>query len=864
MHKPERLVFPHTASALQDLPARLSDREAILGKKATRLLEMTKLGVPVPPAFTISTEVCSYYTKFVEICGNEHPDRFPAGLDEELQTALRELEGSCDRRLGEPGRPLLLAVRSSACCSMPGMLDSILNIGINHETVAGLGQGFGERLFAWEAYLRLIFDYGTLVLGMDASLCQDLLEQHAKEFGKERTMPQCVHLVERLQDLLRKHSGGQSFPEDPESQLSGAIEAVLSSLSNERSLVYRRLHPSSIALKTAVNIQAMAFGNMAANSCAGVAYSRDPLTGDRRHCGEFLKHAQGSDLNSGQALPLPLAELVDFLPACAAELDDVLDALEDAFKAAQYLEFTIEEGKLFILEASPIKSTAAGSLRMASQMVMEGKLSCEEALLDLDVGQLRQLGRPVFALEDLPDALAHGVPAAPGCIVGHAATSRQEATDFEKAGREVILLCETFTSEELAGLAIAKGIIAGGGGLSSHAASMARQLGKACVAGCTSLSVDPENGSFSLGGREFRAGEVLSIDGGSGAIYEGQVVRCQAKDLEELETVMAWADKRRRLGIRSDISSLEEARRAMALGADGIGLLRTESMFVGPEALCFLRIMLSCDHEDERLDARRMLLLLQVETLVPIFKFMHARPVNVRLFDLPAAQLEQRHCRFGRHMPEFYVMQMQAIIESAYIAAQQGCEPRLQLCVPRVATLGELAWLENRLEELLEARLEKGDHSIAIEIGASIVTPRAALLAQELAVDAKFFLIETDELSELCSGVSRRDRDSYLPLYHGLGLNEQDPFRVLDRQGVGSLLETALHEGRRRRAGLRILVTGEAVCEADSVRFLDEIACDDLCCKAEDIPAARVAAAQSAILAKRTSQAVPKAASPLA
>jgi pyruvate,orthophosphate dikinase len=868
------------------------DMKTVLGGKGANLAEMTNIGVPVPPGFTIACAAC------MEFLGGRGR---PAGLEAEVAEHLARLERATGRRLGDPANPLLVSVRSGAAVSMPGMMETILNLGLNDRTVIGLARQSGNARFAYDSYRRFLQMYGDVVLGVPIHDFENLLKAKriTHRAASDADLPEEAlrNLVEEYKALVH-HVTGTGFPMDPQQQLWGAIEAVWKSWTLKKAVDYRRVNNISDALGTAVNIVAMVFGNMGDDSGTGVAFTRNPSTGERAFYGEFLVNAQGEDVVAGIRTPLHIDEMGERLPGAYAELLRVQEALESHFREMQDLEFTVERGTLYLLQTRTGKRTAAASLRIARDMVDEGLISQVEAIQRVNATQLDQLLHPVIDPSAHATPLAVGLPASPGAAAGLAVFDPDVAEMRAARGDAVILVREETTPEDFHGIVAARAVLTSRGGMTSHAAVVARGMGKCAIVGCKELEVSAERREFSVNGTVVNEGDWITLDGATGRVFvgdlptvpsevvrviRGQLPAARAPLHEAYARVLGWADGVRRLRVRANADTPQDARIARAFGAEGIGLCRTEHMFFEGDRIHAMREMIVARDEAGRRRALARLQPMQRGDFEAIFEAMNGFPVNIRLLDPPlheflphggeeskllARQLKltrdelnrivdslretnpmlgHRGCRLGITYPEITEMQGRAIFEAAVRASRRGIDVQVEIMIPLVATAGEFEHQRAILEEC-HAQVVRGmGYDIPYQIGTMIELPRAALTAAEIAVHAEFFSFGTNDLTQTALGLSRDDAGRFLPYYVERGLLPEDPFQVLDIAGVGKLIRMAVDDGRRARPGLKTGICGEHGGEPRSVGFCHQVGLDYVSCSPFRVPVARLAAAQAAV-----------------
>jgi pyruvate,orthophosphate dikinase len=876
----------------------------LLGGKGCELAEMTNLGIRVPPGFTITTEAWTEYVRQ----GRRDPD----GLWDEVQQHLGRLEGLLELRLGDPDRPLLVSVRSGARVSMPGMMETVLNLGLNDKTVEGLAQRTGNERFAWDCYRRFLAMFGDVVLGIDRRLFDEPLDA-AKARARARSDAELP--AASLRGLVSAYKGlyeeaGEPFPQDPKLQLSLAVHAVFDSWFTKKAEDYRRIHGIPNDWGTAVTVQTMVFGNLGETSGTGVAFTRDPSTGERRFFGEFLINAQGEDVVAGIRTPRPIAALREQMPRVYEELETTYQTLERHYRDMLDIEFTVQEGMLYILQTRAGKRTAPAAVRIAVEMVDEGLIARDLALLR--IGELDRLLHRVFdpkakarAIED-GRRIARGLPAAPGACVGKVVFTPDDAQEWRERGEDVILVRAETSPEDVAGMHAARGILTSRGGLTSHAAVVGRGMGKCCVVGCGEITVDEESMEFRRGDVRVRQGDVISLDGETGEVILGAVDTQPSEIVQVLlekslrpeesplfqyfSRVMAWVDEVRTLGVRANADTPGDAAIAVAFGAEGIGLCRTEHMFFDKARIPMVQEMILARDDDARKGALARLLPMQREDFVGIFRAMSGQPVTIRLLDAPLHEflpkekdihedlerakaqrdrrliaelkrkaemvpklqesnpmLGHRGCRFGITYPEVYEMQVRAIFEAAAALATEGMAVEPEVMIPLTGTVGEMRLARELTERTAEAALAEAGVHVPYAIGTMIEVPRAALVADQIAREAAFFSFGTNDLTQLTYGYSRDDVGKFLPLYLEKELLPRDPFRVLDQEGVGELVRIGIERGRRTRPDIKIGLCGEHGGEPSSVEFCHRVGMSYVSCSPYQIPTARLAAAQARI-----------------
>jgi pyruvate, orthophosphate dikinase len=860
---------------------------SLLGGKGANLAEMTRIGVPVPPGFTITTEVCRLYLR---------DSRYPDGITAEVDTALRRMEADTGKEFGSSENPLLVSVRSGGAVSMPGMMETILNLGLNDITVAALARASGDERFAYDSYRRFVQMYGDVVLHVPARLFEDRFSALKREHGvtEDTAVPAAAlkGLVAEFKDIVRQH-GGERFPEDAEEQLWGAIEAVFRSWNVERAIAYRRVHGIPDYMGTAVNVCSMVYGNMGEDSGTGVAFTRDPSTGEHKFFGEFLVNAQGEDVVAGIRTPLSIEEMATRLPTAYEQLLEVQATLEHHFREMQDLEFTVERGRLYLLQTRTGKRTAAAAVKIAVDMVGEGLITTPEAVRRVDPKQLDQLLHPRLDPEADVDVLCTGLPASPGAASGRVVFDPDVAERWAADGEAVILLREETSPDDFHGMVAARAVVTARGGMTSHAAVVARGMGKCCVVGCTALHVDHDANRASVDGRTLNEGDAITVDGTTGRVLLGTVPTVEPELGDDFRQVMTWADGVRRLKVRANADTPQDARNAREFGAEGIGLCRTEHMFFEGERIQAVREMILADTPESRKAAIDRLLPMQREDFEGIFRAMDGLPVTIRLLDPPlheflprtAEEIEHfssktnvppalvrriiekhreqnpmlghRGVRLSISYPELPAMQTRAIFEAAARVMKDGVRVLPEIMVPLVADERELKVQREVITRIAEEVFTQYDVVIPYMIGTMIELPRAALMAADIARHAEFFSFGTNDLTQTTFGISRDDAATFMPKYLEDGIFEADPFEVLDRDGVGQLIQMATWEGRQRRPNLKVGICGEHGGEPSSVEFFHETGLDYVSCSPFRVPVARLAAAHAAL---RTGSTVPRSA----
>ena len=863
----------------------------LLGGKGAGLAEMSALGLPVPPGFTITTEVCTAYY------ANGHA--MPEDLDGQIAEALGRVEAIVGARFGDADEPLLVSVRSGGRASMPGMMDTILNLGLNDDTAEGLARQSGDARFAYDSYRRFIQMYADVVLGVDHHHFEELLQNHKTARGltldTELSADDWRELVEAYQAMV-ENMVDAPFPDDVEDQLRGAIGAVFGSWMNQRAATYRRLHGIPESWGTAVNVQAMVFGNMGDDCATGVAFTRDPATGEKAIYGEYMVNAQGEDVVAGirtprpltlaakQANGSPLPAMDEALPGVYADLVAVIGRLESHYRDMQDVEFTVQQGKLWMLQTRAGKRTAPASVRIAVDMAGEGLITESEAVCRVDPASLDQLLHPTLDPEAPRTVLARGLPASPGAASGIAVFSADEAKDLAAQGKAVILVRAETSPEDIQGMHAARGVLTSRGGMTSHAAVVARGMGRPCVAGARELRIDHHAGAFTAGGVTVKAGDVITIDGATGEVMQGAAPMIEPELSDDFTTLMAWADGARTLGIRANADTPADARTALEFGAEGIGLCRTEHMFFEADRIVAVREMIIAESPEARGVALAKILPMQRDDFAELFRIMAGRPVTIRLLDPPlheflpnsdaelaelaastgeafdslrhrAAMLQEvnpmlghRGCRIGISYPEIYEMQARAIFEAAAaVSAETGEAVTPEVMIPLIATRQELDILKALIIAVAGRVEEETGTKLTFLVGTMIELPRAALRAGEIAEAAEFFSFGTNDLTQTVFGISRDDSASFLERYQRLGILARDPFVSLDVDGVGELVRIAVERGRAARPDLKLGICGEHGGDPDSIRFCQQVGLDYVSCSPYRVPIARLAAAQAAL-----------------
>jgi pyruvate, orthophosphate dikinase len=863
----------------------------LLGGKGANLAEMANLGLPVPPGFTIPTSVCTYFYA--------HEKTYPKELKAQVEKALDHVGKLTGKKFGDPENPLLVSVRSGARASMPGMMDTVLNLGLNDQTVEALAEMSGDRRFAYDSYRRFITMYSDVVLGFEHHHFEDILDTFKDGQGysldTDLTAEDWVDLVGQYKDAVARETG-KDFPQDPHDQLWGAIGAVFSSWMNARAVTYRKLHDIPESWGTAVNVQAMVFGNMGETSATGVAFTRNPSTGESKLYGEFLINAQGEDVVAGIRTPQDITEdarkesgsdklsMEVAMPDAFNELTRIYTMLEKHYRDMQDMEFTVERGKLWMLQTRGGKRTAKAALKIAVELANEGLISKKDAVSRIDPASLDQLLHPTIDPAAKRDVIATGLPASPGAASGEIVFSSDEAAKLQADGRKVILVRIETSPEDIHGMHAAEGILTTRGGMTSHAAVVARGMGKPCVSGCGSIRVDYGRGTMSVGSRTFKTGDVITIDGSLGQVLAGRMPMIEPELSGEFGTLMGWADEVRKIGVRVNGDTPDDARTAIKFGAEGIGLCRTEHMFFEETRIRTVREMILAEEEQARRAALAKLLPMQRADFVELFEIMKGLPVTIRLLDPPLheflphthAEIEEvaramntdprrladrvrelsefnpmlgfRGCRLAIAYPEIAEMQARAIFEAAVEAGKRtGKAVGLEVMVPLIATKAELDLIKARIDATAQSVMRDTNTKLTYQVGTMIELPRAALMAGDIAKSAEFFSFGTNDLTQTTYGISRDDAASFLSTYIAKGIFDVDPFISLDRDGVGELVKIGVARGRKTRPNLKVGICGEHGGDPASVAFCHESGLDYVSCSPYRVPIARLAAAQAAL-----------------
>ena len=862
----------------------------LLGGKGANLAEMAKLGLPVPPGFTITTAVCTAYY--------ELDRKYPDTLEAQVDAALEAIEKETGKGFGDPENPLLVSVRSGARASMPGMMDTVLNLGLNETAAAGLAKKAGER-FAYDSYRRFIQMYSNVVLNISHDefehILDDYKDREGYELDTEMTADDWKKIISLYKDAVQ-YNLGRPFPDDPKEQLWGAITAVFGSWMNDRAITYRKLNDIPEEWGTAVNVQAMVFGNLGETSATGVAFTRDPSNGDPVFYGEYLINAQGEDVVAGIRTPAPIsreradtlgstdAPLEESMPEVYTQLREVANTLEQHYKDMQDLEFTVEDGRLYMLQTRNGKRTAAAALKIAVDMAREGLVTEEEAVLRLEPSQLDQLLHPTISEDAKRDVIVMGLPASPGAAVGKVVFESEDAWAMAEKGEDVILVRVETSPEDIKGMHASRAIVTARGGMTSHAAVVARGMGRPCVCGAGGLQIDHKAGVFRVMGREIKKGDVITVDGATGQVMMGAVEMVQPDLSGDFGLLMGWADKARKLKVRANAETPLDTRTAVEFGAEGVGLCRTEHMFFEEDRIPEVRAMILADGETGRRTALDKLLPMQRSDFEEIFRILEDRPATIRLLDPPlheflphtdadmedvakasgvdvdelrrrAAELHEsnpmlghRGCRLGITYPEIYEMQARAIFEAAVnVSKETGRKPIPEVMIPLVATHKELAILKAVVDDVAKSVFSETGVTLEYMVGTMIELPRAALQAGEIAQSAAFFSFGTNDLTQTTLGISRDDAGRFLKAYEDKGIYEKDPFVTLDQAGVGELVKLAAERGRSTRPGIKLGICGEHGGDPASINFCHVTGLEYVSCSPYRVPIARLAAAHAAL-----------------
>jgi pyruvate,orthophosphate dikinase len=858
-----------------------SDMKNILGGKGANLAEMTKIGLPVPPGFTITAEACNVYQ---ELKGD-----FPPGLMDDAFVALKKLEEKTGKHFGSKDNPLLVSVRSGAAVSMPGMMDTILNLGLNDESVLGLAELTGDDRFAYDCYRRFIQMFSDVVLEISHSRFGEIVEKYKRKLGVifdyEIPAAEMKNMIQEFKDLVLKEKGFP-FPQEVNEQLERAIRAVFDSWNNQRAIVYRRINKIPDDLGTAVNIQCMAFGNMGQDCGTGVAFTRNPSTGEKLLYGEFLVNAQGEDVVAGIRTPMPISKLQEELPGVYQQFVDTCNKLEQHYRDLQDIEFTVEKGKLYMLQTRNGKRTTRAAVKVAVDMVKEGLITQEEALLRVDPEQINQLlHRQIDTSVEL-EPIAQGLPASPGAACGKVVFDADNAEKLGEAGEKVLLVRTETTPDDIHGIVYAQGVLTSRGGMTSHVAVVARGMGKPCVCGCESIKIDLAADQFVVDDIVVKAGEIITMDGSTGKVMRGEVPMIEPTLSDEFEVLLNWANQTKKLSVRANADTPEDAAKAREFGAEGIGLCRTEHMFMAQERLPIVQEMILSENLADREAALDKLLPIQRQDFYGIIKAMSPLPVCIRLLDPPLHEflpsreelmveiVEMKHkqaslreiaekvnklheanpmlghrgCRLGITYPEIYIMQVRAIFQAMVQLHQEGCKNYVEIEIPLVMDQAEFLLLKDHILEVYASIKQENNVELDFALGTMLELPRACVMADEIAQQAEFFSFGTNDLTQTTLGFSRDDAEGkFIPVYLEKKIIKDNPFAVLDRKGVGALMRLAAEKARNTRPEIILGICGEHGGEPSSVEFCHLLGLDYVSCSPYRIPIARLAAAQAAI-----------------
>ncbi len=853
----------------------------LLGGKGANLAEMTKLGLPIPQGFTITTETCTEY--------NEGGKEFTPEMKRQIDEALVKLEEIAGKKLGDTENPLLVSVRSGARASMPGMMDTVLNLGLNDISVEGLAKKTGNPRFAWDSYRRFIMMFADVVIGVSKSKFERLLDEYKEKVGAKYDTDLTAEDLKTVTQEFKKvyfEDQGQEFPQDPKEQMYEAAKAVFRSWDNPRAFVYRRMNDIPYSWGTAVNVQMMVFGNMGDTSGTGVAFTRNAATGEKAMLGEYLVNAQGEDVVAGVRTPKPIAKLKEDMPEVYEQFMSIADRLEKHYKDMQDMEFTVEEGKLYFLQTRNGKRTATAAIKIAVDMVDEGLITKEEALMKIDPKQLDQLLHPAFDSAALKAAkeIGKGLPASPGAAAGKVVFTAEDAKNWVESGERVVLVRLETSPEDIEGMAVAQGILTVRGGMTSHAAVVARGMGTCCVSGCEEIKMNEEAKTFELGGVVVKEGDYISLDGSTGKIYNMDIPTVEPEFSGDFAKIMRWADMARSLKVRTNADSPKDASIAVGFGAEGIGLTRTEHMFFEPERILNFRKVILSDSVEEREKALAGIEPYQKEDFVGIYEAMKGRPVTIRLLDPPLHEflpqtdeeyevlakemgktveelkikgrglhelnpmMGHRGCRLAVTYPEIAKMQTAAIIEAAIqVKEEKGYDIIPEIMVPLVGDVKELQYVKKQITEVADKLIDEAPISMKYLVGTMIEIPRAALTADEIAKEAEFFSFGTNDLTQMTYGLSRDDAGKILADYIDKKIYEGDPTAKLDQTGVGQLMEIAVNKAKPVRQDIHLGICGEHGGDPSSIEFCHRIGLDYVSCSPFRVPIARLAAAQAQI-----------------
>jgi len=861
-----------------------ASKKSLLGGKGANLAEMSNIGLPVPPGFTVTTEACTEFYNLGEKLSEQ--------MIEEIYEGMKDIEKQTEKKFGDLDSPLLVSVRSGAAISMPGMMDTILNLGLNDTSVIGLSKSTDNERFAYDSYRRFIQMFSDVVLEIPKYLFENIMDdiKESKNYDNDTDLSakDLKIIVERFKDVYKRETGTE-FPQSPKNQLLMAIEAVFKSWNNPRAVSYRNINELDHKMGTAVSVQSMVFGNMGDTSGTGVAFTRNPATGEKKLFGEFLINAQGEDVVAGIRTPKDIQELKDIMPKVFDQFKETCEKLEGHYKDMQDIEFTIEKGKLYFLQTRTGKRTAQAALKVVVDMEEEGVIDIEEALMRIEPKSLDQLLHPTFDIETMEKAepIAKGLPASPGAASGKVYFTAEKAVSASKKGVDVILVRKETSPEDIEGMNASKGILTSRGGMTSHAAVVARGMGKCCVAGCENIKVKEEEKIFSVDGREFQEGELISVDGTTGKVYEGKIKTVEPNLSGDFAKLMVWADEVRTMGIRANADTPKDSNTAVKFGAEGIGLCRTEHMFFDEDRVPAVRRMILADTKEEREKALKVILPMQKEDFIGIYKEMKERPVTIRLLDPPLHEflpneeedikklaetmeisvnklketisdleefnpmLGHRGCRLAVTYPEIAEMQTRAIIEAAVEVFQEGIKVKPEIMIPLVGIEEEMNYVKKVVKATAEKVLKEKDVDLKYLIGTMIEIPRASLIADDIAKEAEFFSFGTNDLTQMGFGFSRDDAGKFIGEYLDKEILPKDPFQSIDQKGIGKLVEMGVELGRRTRPDLKIGVCGEHGGDPDSIDFFYRVGLDYVSCSPFRIPIARLSAAQSVIKNKK-------------
>ena len=861
------------------------EMKSLLGGKGANLAEMTKIGLPVPPGFTITTEACNDYYE-----NNGYVSQY---IIEEIELNLKKLESTLEKKLGDEKEPLLISVRSGSVFSMPGMMDTILNLGLNDISVIALANNTENERFAYDSYRRFIQMFSDVAMGVPKYKFENVLdrvkEENGYNFDTELTVDNLKHIVEQYK-LIYKKEAKSEFPQDPKKQLMLAIEAVFKSWNNPRAIIYRKLNDIPNNLGTAVNIQSMVFGNMGQTSGTGVAFTRNPSTGENKLFGEFLMNAQGEDVVAGIRTPEDISTLKDIMPKVHEKFIEITKILENHYKDMQDIEFTIEKEKLYILQTRNGKRTAKAAINIAVDLVADDIIDKKEAIMRIEPNQLDQLLHPTFDEKSLKEAniIAKGLPASPGAACGKIYFNSEEAVNAAKKGEEVILVRLETSPEDIEGMVLSQGVLTARGGMTSHAAVVARGMGKCCVAGCSEIKVDENNKEIrTINDIVIKEGDYISIDGSTGIVYLGKIDKTSTELSGNFQTLMNWVDEYRNMNVRTNADNPRDAATAVKFGAEGIGLCRTEHMFFEEDRIPVVREMILSNTEDQRLISLEKLLPMQMYDFMKIFEVMEGRPVNIRLLDPPLHEflpsddetieelaksmnieikdikkrildleefnpmLGHRGCRLAITYPEIYQMQAKAIAKAAINVTKEGIKVSPEIMIPLVGEVKELKNLRELVIKTIEDTIKEEGLRIDYTVGTMIEIPRACLTADEIAMEADFFSFGTNDLTQMTFGYSRDDAGKFLGQYMDKDILDKDPFQVLDQKGVGKLINMATKLSKEVKPNIKLGICGEHGGEPSSVEFCYKVGLDYVSCSPFRVPIARLSASQAFIKSTR-------------